>query len=1584
MSNIGLTSLRAPLVRGSIQLDSALLGADFSSQVIKAFSGSVVQFVNTSITSETDQYIQFTGTSPDLLGVFDQAVTGVFFYHQDQVHLLIKVALSDAWDFSWGYPELPYYTHHGMLEDGNQPSFFSSLKFVDGLEVLFSSHDYQEDATPSGYLEQLGVHISIDRVHQGLNYCGVLDLGNTLLDDSGLLDTLLNYIGGYTDTSLLITGYLKHEDSYDQIYLAADLPFTKTYEDVFTFGITQLILHTNTSVYDLYTGAGISFLGAATIGSGTTNVDTIEITWPVGSDRLLIQNYQPIAFTDLETTFSSLLAGYLPSDSDSFPIATMESDFWDSLEIRELVLELTLSTVSVSALGLSIGPDSSWRQALLGTDGEALSMEDILLQWDVVPGADEPIRFNASASFLVGGGLVNVSALFPDMVFSGELGLNQTISLKKIVPEAPFELAVLDLAASADLANRLYEFEIEMASDFEFDLGGVRVLPMKDLMLRWENNADTTFGAIQSILSIGGVDVILLATYIGGDWAFSGSTQPYASIPVGEFIAHIGSIPKPLESLYLYYLAVSFNLPNTEFRFEARAAFEVNDQEADLSLVITLENETGGYQKDFTGVLEMGNGMTFTVAFSSDPTSSVLSASYNATGDEPFTTGGILEAFGLSTDDLPAPLEDLAIAALDFTYATDTGDFTFAGEVAFEIGSTAANLLLDISVTRQAGGAYTKTFGGTLTLSNGMAFTLAFSQDATDAVFVGTYENLDGSSLSLKTFSDALPDVSITIRHALFALQKETSGNKYLFGLELGNGIDLAHLPLVGAQLAGMARIAYQLGWASDAFDAAEAGAINALLPGTVPSLKSDGVAKGFSIATQLMLDDVQLNFDLPLNANDDATDTDTLLTDTDGDVVPPADAATATSSTTASTHWIDIKKKFGAVQFNRLGVQLTDGELWFYLDMVITSGPLTLALDGLGAGSSVTAFAPKFALSGLGIDYKKGTVELGGHFIRQLVTADDGHTFDEYVGRAVLKMKKLAIDAIGAYSNDHYPSLFIYAFLNKNLGGPIYFQVQGLALGFGFNRALQLPTVATLRQHPFIQEALGAVAPGAGVREELARIDQYIRVEAGEYFVAIGVKFTSFKVLNSFALLTLSLGEHFEIDVLGTSSLRIPRDITNTGTASTQNKMVLVNVDLNLVGRFAPDEGFLGVKAVLDKNTSYVLSPDCHLQGGFAFYSWFSGEHEGDFVVTLGGYHPRFAVPDHYPQVPRLGFSWQVDSHTSLKGDMYYTLTPHAYMVGGHLEADYRNGSIHAWFKAGADALITWQPVHYDISAYVNIGASVGGIGFSVGADVYIWGPEFSGKARVHISFFFFSISFTITFGAGASTQAKPISWETFEAELLPPVDERLAVNVTEGLIRKLDDSDRVVVNPKDFELTVSSQVPISSIDLLSHYACNSFHIAPISETPEPADAPLAVNIYRDGVAYADDFTLIPETKNYPAAIWGAEFAAGMNGDRTVKDLTSGVRIVPKNQPKVGETHVINRTNLQYETTVRYADNVYEPALQAFQETDTTAAAGMIADVDQLAAQLEALGFDSRTCSLSALEEEDFFVEEPLVVAQS
>jgi hypothetical protein len=155
--------------------------------------------------------------------------------------------------------------------------------------------------------------------------------------------------------------------------------------------------------------------------------------------------------------------------------------------------------------------------------------------------------------------------------------------------------------------------------------------------------------------------------------------------------------------------------------------------------------------------------------------------------------------------------------------------------------------------------------------------------------------------------------------------------------------------------------------------------------------------------------------------------------------------------------------------------------------------------------------------------------------------------------------------------------------------------------------------------------------------------------------------------MIDSFALLVVKFGQRFEIDLLGLSTLVAPTPVPGEKPVPPVAEAQIV-----LKATFIPDDGFLEVLGQLTPH-SYVLSKACHLTGGFAFYSWFkdqpNGAVAGDFVATMGGYHPQFHKPDYYPAVPRLSLTWQVNDHLSIKAQAYFALTGHALMAGGNLE---------------------------------------------------------------------------------------------------------------------------------------------------------------------------------------------------------------------------------------------------------------------------------------------------------------------------
>ena len=261
------------------------------------------------------------------------------------------------------------------------------------------------------------------------------------------------------------------------------------------------------------------------------------------------------------------------------------------------------------------------------------------------------------------------------------------------------------------------------------------------------------------------------------------------------------------------------------------------------------------------------------------------------------------------------------------------------------------------------------------------------------------------------------------------------------------------------------------------------------------------------------------------------------------------------------------------------------------------------------------------------------------------------------------------------------------------------------LAGGFGINRHLTMPPVSGVSDFPFVKAVSGGTPPSIGpigsagetVTDQLTQLHDYISPSRGEMFLAAGVKFNSFKLIDGFVLAIVAFDTvqpSVSIDVLGRATLQIPPK---------PEPVPLVFIELDLLATFRPMEGVLMVQAALDA-ASYVITPDAHLTGGLAAGFWFAGEHAGDFVFSVGGYHPAFKVPAHYPVPARLGVDWAVSDCVHATGSMYYALTPQALMMGFGFSLTWHSGPLSAWFDAGLDFLMEFHPPHFDGQGHIEI----------------------------------------------------------------------------------------------------------------------------------------------------------------------------------------------------------------------------------------------------------------------------------------
>jgi hypothetical protein len=927
---------------------------------------------------------------------------------------------------------------------------------------------------------------------------------------------------------------------------------------------------------------------------------------------------------------------------------------------------------------------------------------------------------------------------------------------------------------------------------------------------------------------------------------------------------------------------------------------------------------------------------------------SSLSASY--TGEVKFNI--LISAISDQAVTIPQELVDITFSdfGINFTKASDsatTYDYTLYGssEISFPLPIASSSLDANFQVLIQsANNQKTYNLSGGFKLGHSY-FSFLIDLGSSDKKITATWKALNNDYLEIGSlitaFGFAAPDIpkeldlalksaslsydftnktlvltaeSANYGKAVFVALQNNSQWQFYFGLAIDTQIDLARLPLVGPELANLLSIKqFQLSISSKNIDQAAASNINLNISNGYAKMPALGMANGIIL---------YINFDL----NGNIIPLDVVISDQSASYVQPTEIVSLSVLTHqpnspdagTSATWYAVQKTIGPIILHRIGISYESGSLWLLLDSGLSTKVFNIDLLGLGIGLNIEdpKQSPGCTLDGLGISLQTNSVNVAGTFVRVVGTSSDStEQIEQYAGQLAVKAGSFALSAYGSYEKRNgQSSLFAFVVIDYPLGGCPAFFITGGALGLGYNRGLLLPNIDGVASYPFIE---AATKPDNYKGKPLAKVvdmmGDHVPVILGQYWLAAGIKFTSFSLINSFAVTTVSFGKNLEIALLGISTLKTPKD-----------GMTLAYAQLALEARFFPTEGFLGIDAKLTSE-SYIISPSCKLSGGFAFYIWFkennntAQNHKGDFVLTLGGYHPNFNKPDHYPTVPRLGINWDVGNGLSIKGGMYFALTPVCIMAGTQTQAVWQSGGIRAWFDMHTDILVFWRPFHYDLTAGIDIGCTLHvsfwfcsfDITVSIGADLHIWGPEFAGQATVHL----WIASFTINFGNSSTQAMSPISWSEFKTSFLGDDNKVCSISVSSGLIKTLqgkDDQDFWIVDPENASFITNSAIPIKQLDIGNlefNISANelmrdkevNFGVGMVCV--ESINSVYKIEISKDGKTYNEELCIEAITSSVSKSLWqniplntDCLRKHGINNNNTlIENVVIGYKILPK-----------------------------------------------------------------------------------------
>ena len=953
---------------------------------------------------------------------------------------------------------------------------------------------------------------------------------------------------------------------------------------------------------------------------------------------------------------------------------------------------------------------------------------------------------------------------------------------------------------------------------------------------------------------------------------------------------------------------------------------------------------------------------------------------------------------------MPKSIESLILKNITLSFNTNTKDFTFSGIGHMKLGKVTITIKLDIKLLHdEENSSFDNHYGGQLNIGSAL-FELRFTSNENSELLQGSWRQLNNQTLGINDLITWLGfplalipsefDLALTKATFCYDFKNETivfeavsekygdvtfvsckdqhEQYQYFCGIAVGEVINLSNIPLINQVfnekqtlsidnlqiVLSSSEIAGELDgdFASENVSAKD---INDIIGenSDYPKVGADGLPAGVHISIDLNMG----GYCVPLSVSADDADTPNR-----NQILPVCTAELKAVSRTApradkdaqeiaadGTLWFAIEQKFGPVTFERIGIKYKKGTIWFALDAKLVTAGLTMELLSMSIGSPLAEFAPKFSLSGIGMGYKNPSLTIEGTFLA--IPSDD---ILQYGGGAVLGMKAFSLDAIGSYAElDNEVSMFVFAQINRRFGGPPAFYVKGILGGFGYNSELRLPQLGELHKLPLIsglQNPDDIGGENATPLQALATLisdngddERWLTPSAGNIWMAAGLKFSTFELIESTALLVAQFGDQFTLSILGLSKGTFPKQMPNQ-MPNNQPQPIYAYIEFELMAYFAPDEGVISCSGALS-DASYLLDESCEVTGGFAMYCWFDEHpHSGDFVTTIGGYSPYFSAPKWYPKVPRVGINWVPDPTVSIKGDAYFALTPSAVMAGGLLDLQFHAGPLRAWLKANADIVVCWNPFYFVIDIDVTVGASytMSLFGHSttakveMGCSLGLWGPETGGKVFVN----WFIIAFTIKFGAKQQGAMNTLSWDEF-AQVLPPSEDVVNIIPVVGLTpppypveqqvnneRSTETSRKKdwVVRSSYFEFTTDSKVPCHQLYIGKNseisYKTNAkkLNIRPMDKTElisfqrlyiERKDTHgiwVDIDLQQDNKTWAID----ENTQNVPNALWGVgrvdKLSAGSN--QMIEDQFTGFKLsAPLPKLCLGPGDIDVEKNLSY-----------------------------------------------------------------------
>lgn len=422
--------------------------------------------------------------------------------------------------------------------------------------------------------------------------------------------------------------------------------------------------------------------------------------------------------------------------------------------------------------------------------------------------------------------------------------------------------------------------------------------------------------------------------------------------------------------------------------------------------------------------------------------------------------------------------------------------------------------------------------------------------------------------------------------------------------------------------------------------------------------------------------------------------------------------------------------------------------------------GPLKASVDRLGLtanfafpqqGGNVGPADVTFAFkppNGVGLSLDAGIIKGGGYLF---IDPDRG----EYAGALELAFSEfINLKAIGIITTrmpDGSQGFSLLILITAEFGN-------GLQLGFGFT-LLGVGGLLGLNRTMNFQALLEGVRTGAvesimfprdviaNAPKIISDLRAFFPPREGIFLIGPLAKLG----WGTPTLVSVSLGIIIEIPgniaLLGVLKVAIPAD-----------DVELIVLQVNFVGAIEFDKKRVYFFAALFESRVVFLTIDGEMGLLVAF-----GD-DANFVISVGGFHPRFSPPPlPFPSPRRISLSLLNTPVSRLRIEGYFAVTSNTAQFGARVEVFFGLDILNVQGHLAFDALFQFSPFYFVIEISASLSVKVFGVGaFSVRVRGSLEGPapwHVKGHGSISLLFWDIGVDFETTWGESRDTQLPPIA---------------------------------------------------------------------------------------------------------------------------------------------------------------------------------------------------------------------------------